>query len=1027
MDVGNWVRDLALVFQSGRVRTARARRFNAAVKSHDVAIVDVLEDRLLLTSDFGDAPDTTTATGVNNYQTLAANGGPSHVIDTTQTTLYLGGGVDGEAGTQQSLAANLDNLFTTGGRNDEDGVMSSLDLSATVGASPKITLSATNTTGTAATLYGWIDYNHNGVFENATERAQIAVPTGTTAGRFTLQFPKVVGDVAGGTYARFRLSSDAAAANPIGTATGGEVEDYQFQIKNRVKTPVSVSKSVRVADGVNGGPTIDAGDGYGYIGLVPIGDLDGNGVGDIVIGTSGLPEVETNRGAVYVLLRNADGSASSSKRISSEVNGGPEIPEGEHFGAGGTSLGDIDGDGVTDIAVSSIDGAENGFVYILNLKPDGTVKSHKKLSSGVDGFPELAAGDGAAVLASLGDIDGDGISDIAVGAPGTDGAGTDRGAIHILRMNADGTVKGSTMIDPSAEWNPASADGDDFGEDITVLGDIDGNGVTDLGVMSEILDSDDSTTTVINILQLNVDGTVKEATRLVSAEGGDPSISNVDILTGLTAIGDIDGDGINDVAVSGQEFPERDPENLLENLFDSTNVINLLSLNSNGSVKRSIRIPGPDTVGNSIFTNLTVLAKLDDANGDLTLAVGIPFYDVQVAQEQSEHVRSSMTALTLTPKIENTAAPAVPVLNAISTTPGQNPAISWAADRHADSYEIWLRNQTTGQVVLNSVSTTSNSFTPPAGVGNFVVWVRAVNEIGKSSWSRSSTFISKSPVTVIATPDGMSRRPELKWNALPGAAKYEIWLSDTRTPTVATLQTTTKDSATTFTPPTNLQAGTYRMWVRGVTADGTKGQWSTADEFSVVPATTITKISQQFSYRPKFEFTPVPGATAYELWINNLTTPSKPPIRITTTMANSSFIPAANLASGNYRVWIRAIGSGGKLSEWSAAKDFSVGTRVQFNQVYSTITPGSPFTFSWGPQDGAVRYQIWCSPPGHQPSAGIVIYEGTATTFSTSDLSLQGVYKFWLRPVGEVQTLGVWSNMLEVLVSQNINTLAAIS
>jgi len=96
-------------------------------------------------------------TGANNYQTLASHGGPRHVINATKTTLFPGGGVDGEAGTQQSAAANLDNLFTTGGRNDEDGVMSSLDLTATIGSSPKITLSATNTTGTTATLYGWKD------------------------------------------------------------------------------------------------------------------------------------------------------------------------------------------------------------------------------------------------------------------------------------------------------------------------------------------------------------------------------------------------------------------------------------------------------------------------------------------------------------------------------------------------------------------------------------------------------------------------------------------------------------------------------------------------------------------------------------------------------------------------------------------------------------------------------------------------------------------------------------------------------
>jgi len=76
----------------------RSRKFKAAGNSSNVASVDVLEDRLLLTADFGDAPDTTPGTGANNYQTLAANGGPRHIIDTTQTTLFLGGGVDGEAG-----------------------------------------------------------------------------------------------------------------------------------------------------------------------------------------------------------------------------------------------------------------------------------------------------------------------------------------------------------------------------------------------------------------------------------------------------------------------------------------------------------------------------------------------------------------------------------------------------------------------------------------------------------------------------------------------------------------------------------------------------------------------------------------------------------------------------------------------------------------------------------------------------------------------------------------------------------------
>ena len=44
---------------------------------------------------------------------------------------------------------------------------------------PTVSVRVTNTTGAAATLYGWIDYNANGVFDNATERAIVAVPNGT--------------------------------------------------------------------------------------------------------------------------------------------------------------------------------------------------------------------------------------------------------------------------------------------------------------------------------------------------------------------------------------------------------------------------------------------------------------------------------------------------------------------------------------------------------------------------------------------------------------------------------------------------------------------------------------------------------------------------------------------------------------------------------------------------------------------------------------------------------------------------------
>ena len=85
----------------------------------------------------------------------------------------------------------------------------------------------TNNTGVEATLFGWVDYNGDGIFDNATERASVTVPTGTTGGMVNLVFSvKIPEDSAASTIARFRLSTDGAASDPTGAASDGEVEDY---------------------------------------------------------------------------------------------------------------------------------------------------------------------------------------------------------------------------------------------------------------------------------------------------------------------------------------------------------------------------------------------------------------------------------------------------------------------------------------------------------------------------------------------------------------------------------------------------------------------------------------------------------------------------------------------------------------------------------------------------------------------------------------------------------------------------------
>ena len=130
---------------------------------------------------------------------------------------------------------------------------------------------------------------------------------------------------------------------------------------------------------------------------------------------------------------NADGTVKSSQRIASGVGGGPMLASGDYFGHAVAAIGDLDGDGITDLAVGAdkddTGGYNRGAVYVLFLNANGTVKSSQKIVHNTGGGPALATSDRfGSSIAALGDLDGDGIADLAVGAVGDDTGGSYRGA-----------------------------------------------------------------------------------------------------------------------------------------------------------------------------------------------------------------------------------------------------------------------------------------------------------------------------------------------------------------------------------------------------------------------------------------------------------------------------------------------------------------------------------------------------------------------------------------------------------------------
>jgi len=86
------------------------------------------------------------------------------------------------------------------------------------------------------------------------------------------------------------------------------------------------------------------------VGVAALGDVDGNGVGDLAVGAPSDDDGGTSKGAVWILFLDADGSVASEQKSSALAGGlvGP-LRFGENFGLALAALGDLDGNGVPDL------------------------------------------------------------------------------------------------------------------------------------------------------------------------------------------------------------------------------------------------------------------------------------------------------------------------------------------------------------------------------------------------------------------------------------------------------------------------------------------------------------------------------------------------------------------------------------------------------------------------------------------------------------------------------------------------------
>ena len=610
--------------KSRRGRFVANKKHTSDASSQRSLRFEQLETRRLLAADFGDAPAP--------YPTLLADDGARHITDNSSTTLYLGAGVDSEVDGSPSITANEDDLFSAPSADEENGVFDPAnDLAMNAGANPVVRVFLTNKTGGDAILYGWIDINQDGVFDNATERASVVVPSSDYIQKTALEFSAIPADSPlGETYVRLRLSTDGAAANPHGEADDGEVEDYSAYIYGLSEAALQSEDAIKIASGVYGGQDVYEGVQFGES-IASIGDLDGDGVTDLAVGMRDY----SAGGAVNVLFMQADGTVRESVRIASGLNGGPTVVPGDFFGWAIAGMGDLNGDGVPDIAVSApyqqTGDAHLGSVYILLMNSDGSVHSYTSHDSSGYG-PATSVDAFGSSLAILGDLDGNGAIELAIGAPKKEFLpptnnpyfATTDGAVYILSISSDGSSVGSRFI--RGPLVPFFSDGDGFGSALACIGDINGDGVSDLVIGADHVDS--YSYGAVYVALLHPYGYPRELIQLDRDSLNMPVLYKYNYFgRSLAAIGDLNGDGINEVAVG-----------IDDGFF-------VLSFTSSGTIASSSVLSWNDGEGPDIgFQNDwgDAIAFLGDIDGDGfgEIALGVPDDDTNGSNTGAIYIAS---------------------------------------------------------------------------------------------------------------------------------------------------------------------------------------------------------------------------------------------------------------------------------------------------------------------------------------------------------------------------------------------------